>query len=237
MNQEGTEVWALWPDHSSVEDAATYLLGPVLGLLLRLRGVTCIHASAVAFEDSSVAFVGAEGSGKSTTAAAFAQSGCAVLSDDVVALIEYDDGFKVAPAYPHVCLWPDSVRMLYGSPDALPPFSPNWEKRRLGLGNGELRFGEGALPLRAIYLLDDRRSEPGPFIEAIPARTAFLSLVANSYATNMLDSEMRVQEFKTFSRLVLGVPIRRLFTSRGDLLPDDLCRVIRQDFAGLDVRK
>ncbi|MGC1942317.1 MAG: hypothetical protein WA664_01020 [Candidatus Acidiferrales bacterium] len=93
------------------------------------------------------------------------------------------------------------------------------------------------MPLRAIYLLDDRRSEPGPFIEAIPARTAFLSLVANSYATNMLDSEMRVQEFKTFSRLVLGVPIRRLFTSRGDLLPDDLCRVIRQDFAGLDVRK
>ena len=48
MDRQGTKLWASWPSHLSVEEAATYLLGPVLGLLLRFRGVTCLHASAVA---------------------------------------------------------------------------------------------------------------------------------------------------------------------------------------------
>jgi hypothetical protein len=237
MNQSGSELWALWPDRSSIEDAATYLLGPVLGLLLRFRGVTCLHASAVAFENSTVAFVGAEGAGKSTTAAAFARSGCAVVSDDVVALVEREEDFWVSPAYPHVCLWPNSVELLYGSADALPPLSPNWEKRRMALDSTGLRFEEGALPLRAIYVLDDHRSEPGPYIEAVPAQEGFFLLVANSYATNMLDSEMRTKEFRTLSSLVLKVPIRRLFTSKGNLPPEELCTVVRRDFAELAPRK
>ena len=237
MDQSGSELWALWPDQSSIEDAATYLLGPVLGLLLRFRGVTCLHASAVAFEGSIAAFVGAEGAGKSTTAAAFARSGCAVVSDDVVALVEREDNFWVSPAYPHVCLWPNSVELLFGSADALPPLSPNWEKRRLALGDAGLRYEQGALPLRAIYILDDHRSEPGPFIEAIPAQEGFFLLVANSYATNILDSEMRTEEFRTLSSLVLKVPIRRLFTSRGTLPPEELCTVVRRDFAELAPRK
>ncbi len=237
MDQSGSELWALWPDQSSIEDASTYLLGPVLGLLLRFRGVTCLHASAVAFEGSIVAFVGAEGAGKSTTAAAFARSGCAVVSDDVVALVEREGSFWVSPAYPHVCLWPNSVELLYGSADALPPLSPNWEKRRLALGDAGLRFEQSSLPLRAIYILDDHRCDPGPYVEAIPAREGFILLVANSYATNMLDSEMRTKEFTTLSSLVSKVPIRRLFTSKGELPPDDLCAIVRRDFAELAPRK
>ncbi len=72
MDRHGTKLWASWPSESSAEEAATYILGPVLGLLLRFRGITCLHASAVAIGGSVIAFVGAEGAGKSTTAAAFA---------------------------------------------------------------------------------------------------------------------------------------------------------------------
>jgi hypothetical protein len=236
MDRHGTELWASWPSDSSVEEAATYLLGPVLGLLLRFRGVTCLHASAVAIDDSVVAFVGAEGAGKSTTAAAFARAGYAVVSDDVVALIEREGDFFVSPAYPHVCLWPESVEMLYGSTDALPPFIPNWEKRRLSFENGGVRFENGVLPLRAIYLLDEVRGEPGPHIEEATKQAGFLSLVANSYATNMLDSEMRANEFKTLSELLSKVSVRRLFTSKGRLLPGDLCHLVLQDFASLNSR-
>jgi hypothetical protein len=237
MDHEGTEVWVLWPDHSSLEDAATYLLGPVLGLLLRFRGVTCLHASAVIIGDSAVAFVGSEGAGKSTTAAAFARSGCAVLSDDVVALVERRDGFRVAPAYPHICLWPDSVEILYGSSDALPRLSPSWEKRRLALGNNCEQFEEVARPLRAIYILDDHRGEPGTYVESMPVQAAFFSLVANSYATNILDSQMRANEFKTLSKLASQVEIRKLFTSKGDLSPDGLCQVVRRDLSERHLRK
>ena len=233
MDRHGTKLWASWPSESSAEEAATYLLGPVLGLLLRFRGVTCLHASAVSIGTSVIAFVGAEGAGKSTTAAAFARAGFAAVSDDVVALVERDGDFFVSPTYPHLCLWPESVEMLYGTKDALPPFVPNWEKRRLSVANGGARFEDGALPLRAIYLLDEIRDDPGPHVEPVTGQTGFLSLVANSFATNMLDSEMRASEFRTLSSLVAKVPLRRLFTSKGDLAPADLCQAVLHDITSL----
>jgi hypothetical protein len=231
MDRRGTRLWAAWPSQSSPEEAATYLLGPVLGLLLRFRGVTCLHASAVAIGKSVIAFVGAEGAGKSTTAAAFVRAGYAAVSDDVVALVQREGDFFVSPSYPHLCLWPESVEMLYGTADALPPFLPNWEKRRLSVANSGARFEDGALPLRAVYLLDEVRGEPGPYVEAVSGQTALLSLVANSFATNMLDSEMRANEFRTLSSLVGKVPLRRLFTSKGHLAPADLCQAVLHDLA------
>lgn len=119
LARDCTNVWAVWPEELTIEDTATYLLGPVFGVLLRLRGVTCLHASAVAFGDRVAAFVGSEGAGKSTTAAALAQRGHPILSDDVVALAERDGSFFVHPACPYLCLWPESVESLYGSSEAL----------------------------------------------------------------------------------------------------------------------
>ncbi len=233
MDRHGTQLWASWPSESSAEEAATYLLGPVLGLLLRFRGITCLHASAVAIGGSVIAFVGSEGAGKSTTAAAFARAGYAAVSDDVVPLVERDGDFFVSPSYPHLCLWPESVEMLYGTIDALPPFVPNWEKRRLSFANGGARFEDGALPLRAIYLLDEIRDEPGPTVEGVTGQVGLLSLVTNSFATNMLDTEMRANEFKTLSSLVAKVPLRRLFTSKGKLAPADLCQAVLHDLGSL----
>ena len=214
LDQGGNNVWALWPGSSSLGDVATYLLGPVLGALLRLKGVICLHASAVAFEDRAVAFVGPPGAGKSTTAALLAQHGCAVLSDDVVALAENAGFFQVLPAYPFLSLWPDSVAMLYGSPDSLPRFIPHWEKRRLALGQQECKFEKRSLPLRAIYLLRERTADLGPQIEPVSARAAFIDLVTNSYATKILDCEMRARELRFLGRLISSVPIRLIRLSQ-----------------------
>jgi hypothetical protein len=229
LNQEGTEIWATWPDHSTLEDTATYLLGPILGRLLRLRGITCLHASAVAFGENAVAFVGSEGAGKSTTAAALALRGHAILSDDVVALAQRDGSFFVHPAYPYLCLWPESVESIYGSAEALPRFSANYEKRCLSLGKQELRFEERTLRLAAIYILGERRGDPAPLVQEIAPQEAFLALVANTFATNILDSGMRAKEFETLGRLVPSVPIRQLcahqdasrLTDLSDLLSEE----------------
>lgn len=74
-------------------DVADFLLGPVLGVVLRLRGVTCLHASAVALGGKAIAFMGVPGAGKSTTAALFARNGHSILADDITALAERERSF------------------------------------------------------------------------------------------------------------------------------------------------
>ncbi len=229
LDREGREVWATWPENLAIEDTATYLLGPVLGLLLRLRGVTCLHASAVAFGEKAVAFVGSEGAGKSTTAAALAQCGHAILSDDVVALAERDGSFLIHSAYPYLCLWPESVETLYGSAEALPQFSANYEKRCLSLRKQELRFSERALPLAAIYILGDRRGDPAPLVEELTPQRAFLALVANTFAANILDSSMRAKEFEILARLAPSVPIRVLCAHQDAHRLPDLCDLLDEE--------
>lgn len=237
LDREGTKVWVTWPGNLTIEDAATYLLGPILGFVLRLRGVTCLHASAVAFGERAVAFVGSQGAGKSTTAAALAVRGHAILSDDVVALAEHNGSFLVHPAYPYLCLWPESVRSIYGSAGALPQFSANYEKRCLSLGKQELRFAERPLPLAAIYILGDRRDDPAPLVENIPPQKAFLSLVANTFATSVIDGALRAKEFETLGRLAPIVPVRGLCAHKDAGRLADLCEKVSSDVEALNLRK
>ena len=230
LDRKGAAIWALWSERSSLENAISYLLGPVLGLMLRLRGIVCLHASAVAFDDHCVAFVGSAGAGKSTTAAAFAKLGRSIVSDDIVGLVERDGIFHVLPAYPHLCLWPESVTMLYGSPDVLPQLLHDWEKRLLALGENGTRFEQRTLPLGAIYILGERRPDTAPVVGAIAEREVLLSLVANTYATNLIDRTMRGEEFALLSRLISNVPVRIVHPSGDPTRLEDLCRVLQSDF-------
>lgn len=230
VNAQGSRVWATWPESAGVEDTATYLLGPILGFVLRLRGITCLHASAVAIDGRAVALVGPSGSGKSTTAAAFAQLGCPVLTDDVLALVDEGVFFKVQPAYPRVRLWPNSVESLLGSVDALPRITPGWDKRFLDLNGPRYRFQHAPLPLAAIYFLSDRSADPlVPRIGAVGALQGLMALVANTYVTNLLDKPMRAKEFELLGRLVESVPLRRVTPSADFGRISELCDLITDD--------
>lgn len=214
IDANATRVWARGPDGATVEDTATYLLGPALGLVLRLRGVTCLHASAVAIGGGAVAFVGAAGAGKSSLAAAFAQSGHAVLTDDVAPLGDGGDSFTVQPAYPRLRLWPETAAALFGSADALPRITPTWDKRYLALDDARFRFQHEPLPLIAIYLLGARGLQgDAPHLEPMGARSALMSLVRETYTTRLLSPALRAKEFELLGRLVDRVPVRRLSAS------------------------
>jgi hypothetical protein len=234
LDRQLARLWAHWPEECSLEDTLSYFLGPVLGLVLRLRGVICLHASAVSIGDRCAVFVGSEGSGKSTTAAAFAREGFAVLSDDIVGLVERGDEFYVIPAYPRVNLWPDSVKLLYGSSDALPPLSAGWDKRGLALGEeGGPRFEQRELRLGTIYIFSDIFAHPTENIEPISKKSALLMLVGNTYAASFLDANQRAEEFAVLGRLVAAVPVRRLNPQRNGTGVNELCELIRQDFVGV----
>lgn len=60
------------------------LAGTVTAFVLTLRGHLVLHASAVAFDGTALAFVGQSGRGKSTVAALLCVEGAALVTDDVL---------------------------------------------------------------------------------------------------------------------------------------------------------
>jgi hypothetical protein len=212
-------VWGTWPAPLTLEDTATYLLGPILGFYLRLRGYVCLHGSAVMLGKHCAAFVGPAGSGKSTLAAAFAARGCSVLTEDVACLDAQDAGFVVRPGYPRIRLWDDASGQLSAD---LPLLTPNWEKRYLALGSDAHPFRVTPAPLTAIFLLQPRRALEAPAeLGALSGQERMSRLVANTYGNRLLDREMRAHEFEVLGRVVQAVPVRALtLCDEGRRLPE-----------------
>jgi len=232
FDRAGTTLYATWPESSSIENTALYLLGPVLALVLRYRGVVCLHASAVVIDGRAIAFVGPEEAGKSTTAAAFARKGFAILSDDVVPLQEQNGVFLALPGSPQLRLWPESVEMLFGCRDALPPLLPDWEKRRFSEGDHHSTFSEKPCELAAIYLLNDRSSNSGaPRIEGVSQQQALITLIANSYASQVIDARMLADELAFFGRVVSSVRVRQLTPHTESQHIDQLCDLVCADIS------
>ena len=228
LDHAGTEIWAQWPEPLTLEDATTYLLGPIMGFVMLLRGVVCLHASAIAVGSDAIALLGPTGSGKSTTAAAFAQRGFSILAEDVVTLDDRGDQFLVRPAYPCIRLWPASVKALYGSESHLPRLTPNWDKCYLDLTE---QFHKQPLPLVGIYLLDGRRDDrDAPFVEALDRAEGLMSLVANTYATKLMDKQMRAREFELLTRVLNNVRLRRVTPHADPVRIPQLCDSILKDF-------
>jgi hypothetical protein len=204
-------VWGTCLPPLTNEDLATYLLGPVMGFVLRRRSILALHASAVCIGGRAVALCGESQAGKSTTAAAFALRGIPVLCEDVTPLIEEHGEFQVEPGYPRVCLWPDAVEKLFGAPDALPRLTPSWDKFFLPLDGGNAKFEEQRRVVSAVYHFAPRVAEAdAPRIEAMSAREALLELVQNTYMNWLLDRRQRAAEFDALGKLVAHVPVRRI---------------------------
>lgn len=227
IDRKATEIWAKWCEPLTIEDTATYLLGPVMGFVLLLRGLVCLHASAIAIGDEAIALVGPAGAGKSTTAAAFFNRGYGVLAEDVATLDDRGNQFFVRPGYPCVRLWPPAVKALFGTETHLPKLTPNWDKCYLDLS--ENQFQQKPLPLAAIYQLG-ARSDAGPLVEVVERAEGLMSLVANTYATKLMDKSMRAREFELLTRVLNNVPLRRVTPHTDAARIDELCECVVNDF-------
>ncbi len=214
IDRTASEVWVTWPSTLTVKDVSPYLLGPIIGAVLRLRGTVCLHASAIDVDGRAIAFIGPAGAGKSTTAAAFAVRGVAVLSDDTLALTESGASWIVAPGYPRVRLWPESAHALAADagPGALlpPGQSGSTTRYHLDLMAQGHRFQRQPLPLGLVYVLEEANA--GDVLDAAPltASAALMALAGNTYGWRILDRAQRAAEFEALGRFVERVPVRRL---------------------------
>lgn len=201
LSARGDEVWCDWEPPLVEADAVTFLLGPVMGAILRRRGIVALHASAVEIGGLAWAFVGPGGSGKSTLAAALARAGHPLVTEDLLALRPEGDAWLAAPGYRAIRLWDDSAGFV-APREPLPALTPNWRKRELDLVRHALPFAVAAVPLAGIFVLEDfgAPGEP-PRVRPMTVQERRVELIANVYANQLATPSELARELVVVSPL------------------------------------
>lgn len=188
-------------------DAATVehlYLNQVVPLALSRQLRPAFHASVVTVPGGCVAFLGRNGMGKSTLAAAFSRAGAAVLADDSLVVAETPEAVLGTPSHASLSLWQDSVAALVGT-DA-PRMAPASSSDKACLVAGSsLAFSDAPSPLRAAYLL--QRTEPARVtIEALTGADRHMAWVENSFLLDIEDRELLARHFEWTHRIAMRVP-------------------------------
>jgi HPr Serine kinase C-terminal domain len=111
--EDGSEIVVEPESEASVADIPIFILGTVFGILLHQREQIVLHASAVRVNGRAVLFAGSSGAGKSTLAAALAQRGYPLVTDDLCTLSA--DGAAAPLVHPdgrQLKLWAQAIGRL-----------------------------------------------------------------------------------------------------------------------------
>lgn len=98
--------------------------------------------------------------------------------------------------------------------------------------SGEPRYAREPALLDSIFLLGERSAAgSAPFAEEVEKREALMSLVGNTYASNLLDADLRAREFAFLGRLVGAVRVRRLHSHQETSRIGSFCELIERELA------
>lgn len=200
------------------------LLGPSIHHLLHQRGRFVLHASTVVIDETAVAFLGASGVGKTTTAAGCLLAGHGVVSDDVAA-VEFVNGAPVVRSgYPCLKLAEGFVER-FDLPVG-PPLDPSTARDR-HFHPLERAQPDGQIPLARIYRLEDGESVDIDRLEPAEAVTA---LSTNTYTAGLhSDASEAASTFERAGRLCQQVPVARLERPRRFDALSGLVRAVEAD--------
>jgi hypothetical protein len=206
------------------------LLGPVMAMLLHLRGKLVLHASAVASGDRGAIFLGDKRAGKSTTAAALVAAGNRLLTDDVLALDTMPTGgLGILPAYPQIKLARDSAQAIAIDAIVEPRLHHAIDKRQHRLTHG---FSHASTAATRIYVLQ-RGAEAK--VTAMPVQTALLALMRFSYVTRFEGAALKgasaAAHLRLCAELASSTGVRQLVIPDGLHRLDELVGLVERDLA------
>jgi hypothetical protein len=188
------------------------ILGPIMSILLRQRGLLVLHASCVNINNQAIAFMGGSGWGKSTLVTAFHTKGYEVLTDDVLPIKVEQNSCLVFPAYPQFKLLPDAATSLGQDTESLSPIFKNAPKLSYKVIGG---FRQTPLKLKRIYVLAKGNNHQISPIQS--QQNAFMELVRHTRAMNLIKApEFMSSHLHLCSQLIKNVSFCR-FTRKPSL--------------------
>jgi hypothetical protein len=190
----------------------------VLPLALSITGQLVFHGSAVAIENTSIAFVGETGRGKSTLAATFATTGYCFLTDDGLLIEEDNNRHFIRPSHPSIRLWQDSeAALLPGHHGAEPPLEFTTKSRFLA--DNRIQFCSEKKALNRVYFLGDG-SAPSLQFQRMKGVEVMAELVKHSFLLDIELKSLLTTHFNEVSRLAnLPVYYRLDFPRNFEELP------------------
>lgn len=211
IDPRGQQVWIDWPSDIDLSAAAEVLLvNAVAGIILGLQGIGGMHGSAIVIDGRAIALAGVSGSGKSTLAAALTARGHRLLSDDLVAWVDQEEGLWVQPAFAAFMLWPDALTLIDRSKDTLRPVFPDFAKGLFSFSHTSAVLSPRPAPLTVIYLLTRQVDAVFP-VQPLSSGVALAELLAVARTPfHLLGTWAWIQDFARLSTLAARVPIYQL---------------------------
>ena len=174
----GREIVVEPESEETVADIPIFILGTVFGILLHQREQIVLHASAVRVAGKAVLFCGGSGAGKSTIAAALAQRGYPLVTDDFCTVSVNGAGAPlVYPDGRQLKLWAQAI-------DRLDLAQSRGERVRKALEKFYVEPCDAftaPLSLGAVYALREARPPNAPGIEKPNVVDAALLLRRGAY--------------------------------------------------------
>lgn len=216
--EEGSSVTVDVRSDIEIPGVRTYVMGVLMAILLRQRGLLALHACAVARDGEAIGFVGESGWGKSTLAEYFCRKGYTLINDDILAIrTNVSQRPHVEPGYPQIRLRPDAGRHLRTDFEELPRVTPTATKRLSSVSD----FPRESLPLKRLFILEKEFAD-ATSLEELPPQEAILRLSVHTRVTHLFHfPDTRARHLEQCADVVRHVPILRLHRVRSlDALPE-----------------
>jgi hypothetical protein len=208
-------------------------MGNVMSYWLERRGVSALHASAVAVDGRAVGFLAGRNRGKSTAACSLIASGASLLADDILPVYLSELGVLAAPAFPQMKLSPQQLHYLGIVEQQFARVHPDYDKLLVPVFDGPGRYCDASVPLSALYVLDRHKSGLGPprITDMSPAE-AMKELLRHSFAAELVDAvdrgTPRISRLATIAR---SVKVRRLEVPTGYDRLHEVAALVKEDIA------
>ena len=186
-----------------------YLYAQLLSFPLLQFGVEPLHGVVLSRAARTFALLGDSGVGKSTLAAACLQSGCKLVTDDLIALRQDCRGWRVAAGPARIRLFPQSARKWLGAERGR-PMNAFTQKRVYDVGVDMHEPSPAALT--AVYLLQRGRRNATDLtrITELTPTAACQGLLRHTFNPLLPLRARQVQQLQFYADLIRSVPIRAL---------------------------
>lgn len=195
-------------DEEAVRDVFRRFITP---LAWQLRGGEALHAAALCWGDSAVAFCAATGTGKSTFACALAARGHSLLTDDGLLLDPYSLPAAVRPAPT------DGIRLR---PESAAHFGLTAAGAdRVVTVPGHARAASGLL--RGVVILERVAAAAPLDIRRLHGGEALAAVLAHAHSIDSIDASLRARSVARYLAVLEAAPVWQLrYPSGYDRLPE-----------------